>query len=139
MTWLILIVRLGRAAPRHRRRVFAELHDAGAVALSEGVWAIPDTGSQRSAVEACVRHAAKAGGDIVMLNTSADNSPTQHVLEAALAERLNAEAAVLARKCDDFEAMTAPGTTTDIEPAGRDRAVTELMEEAKGLSRRDVI
>jgi hypothetical protein len=82
---------------------------------------------------------AKAGGDIVMLNTSADNSPTQHVLEAALAERLNAEAAILARKCEDFEAMTAPGTTTGIDPAGRDRAVTELMEKAKGLCGRYVI
>jgi hypothetical protein len=139
MTWLILIVRLGRSAPRHRRRVFAELSDAGAVALSEGVWAIPDTGSQRTAVDACVRRAAKAGGDIVILNTSADNSPTRDVLEAALAERLNAEAAVLASKYAEFAALTGQASMADLDAAAWDRTVAELQEEASGLARRDVI
>lgn len=137
MTWLILIVRLGRAAPRQRRRIFAELATAGAVGISEGVWAIPDTSIHRTAVDACARRAVDAGGDIVMLNTSPENSPTHDVLEAALTERLTAEAAVLARQCEDF--ATRPDAPADRGAADRDRTLGQLQLEAYQLTRRDVI
>lgn len=61
MMWLIVIVQLARAAPRQRRRVSGELAAAGAVGISEGVWAVPDTRFHRTVVAACMRRATNAG------------------------------------------------------------------------------
>ena len=47
----MVIARLGRAAPRHRWRVFAELENAGAVRVAEGVQAISGTAAHRKAVD----------------------------------------------------------------------------------------
>lgn len=133
MTWLILIVRLSRAAPRHRTRVYAELEGAGGVGVSEGVWALPDTDFHREALEACSRRAIDAGGDIIVLRTSSENSSTHDVLEAALAERLTADADSLFRKYLDFtQAQRVSG------PA-RDDALRKLQLDAGLLSRRDVL
>lgn len=139
MMWLILIVRLGRAESRHRRRVVADLATAGAVRISDGVWAIPDTDFHRTALDACARRAAKAGRDLVILNTSPENSPTHDVLEAALTERLTAEAAALVSRCEDFAARFSPGAEGDRDALERERTIIQLQREAYKLTRRDVI
>jgi hypothetical protein len=138
MTWLILIVRLGRAAPRYRRRVYAELGNSGAVPVSDGVWAIPDTVFHRAAVNTAVRGAALGGGDIVILATSPENAPSHEVLEAKLAERLNAEAAAIVHRCREYAAMArrcAPG----LEPDDRVEEFFKLERDIRRLSLVDVI
>lgn len=95
MTWLILIVRLGRAALSKRRHVYAELEVAGAVRVSQDVWAIPDTLVHRTAVDTSCLHATAAGGGILILPTTPENAAIHEVLEAALAERLISKAAVV--------------------------------------------
>lgn len=137
--WLILIVRLARAAPRQRRRVVDELAVAGAVGISDGVWAIPDTPFHRAAVDACARRAVMAGGYIVILTTSPENSPTHDVLEAALTERLTFEAADLASRCEDFTARHRPDTAANHSTTERDETLSQLKLQAERLSRRDVI
>lgn len=138
MTWLILIVRLGRAAPRHRRRVYAELSDGGAVPVSDGVWGIPDTGFHRAAVNMAERSAAAAGGDLLILETTPENAPSHAVLEAKLAERLNAEAAAIHQRCDAF-AGGRPGAPAMLEYEDRAQAFMKLQHDALRLSDLDVI
>lgn len=121
MMWLIVIVQLGRAAPRQRRRVSGELAAAGAVSISEGVWAVPDTPFHRTAVDGCTRRAVDAGGDIVILNTSPENSPTHDVLEAALTESLTAEAADLARRWEALTGAHFADTAEDPDDAERQK------------------
>lgn len=139
VTWLILIVRLGRAAPRYRRRVFAELENAGAVRVSYGVWAIPDTGFQRAAVNTAVRGAVVGGGDVIFLATSPQDAPSHDVFEAKLAERLNAEAAAILHRCDGFSAMAGPGASGELKPDDRASEIVKLEREVHRLSLLDVI
>lgn len=138
MMWLIVIVRLNRAAPRHRRRVANDLKAAGAVGISEGVWAIPDTAFHRAAVTACTRRAEDAGGDLVVLTTVDETSPTHDVLETALRERLTAEADVLARRYEDWTG-TARSSDERLYHADTGRVLTELKQEAHRLARRNVL
>lgn len=129
---------MGRAASRHRRRIYDQLSTAGAVSISEGVWAIPDTDFHRAAVRACIQRAEKAGGDIVVLNTSKENSPTHDVFEAALTERLAAEATALALKYENYTGQAIAGTSRG-ESASGEETLVQLQNEAYRLSRRDVI
>jgi hypothetical protein len=139
MTWLIVIVRLGRAAPRHRRRVFAELEDAGAVRVAEGVWALPNTAAHRKAVDAADYRAATAGGDLVLMQTTADNAPSHDVLEAALAERLTSEAKALSRRWDEFASVTLPGPGEGTGADEREAEFISLQRDARRLSGMDVM
>lgn len=139
MMWLIVIVQLGRAAPRQRRRVSGELAAAGAVSISEGVWAVPDTPFHRTAVDGCTRRAVDAGGDIVILNTSPENSPTHDVLEAALTESLTAEAADLARRWEALTGAHFADTAEDPDDAERQKDINQFRLEAARLSRKDVM
>jgi hypothetical protein len=140
VTWLILIVRLGRAAPRHRRRAFAEMGDAGAVRVSDGVWAIPGTAVHRAAVAASARRAVAAGRDIVVLPTPAANAPSHDVLEAALSERLNYEAAALSLRCDELAHTASQGLRAGTgAEALREQELINLGRDAQRLSGLDVI
>ena len=139
MMWLIVIVQLGRAAPRQRRRVSGELADAGAVGISDGVWAVPDTRFHRTVVAACTRRAMNAGGDIIIMNTSPENSPTHDVLETALAERLRSEAAGLALRWEAFTASHRPDISEPLDRTERQEALSQLQLEATRLSKKDVM
>lgn len=139
MTWLILIVRLGRAAPRHRRRVFAEIEAAGAVRVAEGVWAVPDTAVHRTAVDSSSRRAVAAGGDIVLMRTTAENAPSHDVLEAALAERLTSEAAALSLRCDELTRSASVAARHGTGADDREQEFINLEKDAQRLSGMDVI
>ncbi|WP_400160442.1 Chromate resistance protein ChrB [Arthrobacter sp. BPSS-3] len=139
MMWLIVIVQLARAAPRQRRRVSGELAAAGAVGISEGVWAVPDTRFHRTVVAACMRRATNAGGDIIIMNTSPENSPTHDVLETALTERLRSEAAGLALRWKAFTATHRPDISEPLDQTEWHKALSRLQLEATRLSKKDVI
>lgn len=135
MTWLVLIVRLRGAAPRYRRRVYAALADGGGVAVSGGVWAIPDTVMHRPAVDAAVRHALAGGGDIVVMATTTDNGASHEVFEVKLSERLTAEAEAITGRCTGLAAAAATG-------CGRGGLSTDLhalQRDVRRLARLDVI
>lgn len=128
MTWLILIVRLGRAALSKRRRVCAELEIAGAVRVSENVWAIPYTPAHRTAVGSSSLRATAAGGDILILPTTPENTAIHEVLEAALAERL-----VGGHRYDEFSATSSPAPRKRTGPPGRQGDLINIERDAPRL------
>lgn len=139
MVWLILIVRLSRTAPRQRRGVSRELAAAGAVSISDGVWAIPDTSFHRSVMKACSRRAVKAGGDLVMMSTSPESAPTHDFLEAALAEHLTSESAALARRHAAYLAGNRTETPENFDVEVQNKTLEGLRLEADRLSRKNVL
>lgn len=139
MTWLLVMVRLDRAAPRHRRRVFALLEGAGAVSVSPGVWAVPETEGHRRAVDHSAALAVDAGGDVLVLPTSSENSSINDFLQRELTGRLTRAAEALAIRCDEYEALVSGGSRPGAVPDGTDEDFVELQREATSLSGMDVI
>lgn len=85
-----------------------------------------------------VRRAVEAGRDIVILNTQPYTSPAHDVLEAALAERLPAEAGVTGRTCEEFTAERG-GLHDGSRGPGTGTAYAELQREALRVSHLDVV
>lgn len=139
MVWLILILQLSRAAPRQRRRVSRELDAAGAVGISNGVWAVPDTPSHRSVVKSCSRRAVKAGGDLIIMNTSPENAPTHEFLEAALTEHLTAEAAELAGQYADFLDANLLASKEESDVTALNQVLSALQTRAARLAGKNVM
>lgn len=139
MTWLILIVRMGRAALSKRRHVCADLEVAGAVRVSEDVWAIPDTPAHHAAVDSSSVRAAAAGGDILILPTTPENTAIHEVFEAALVERLMSDATALERRYDEFTLTGSPASRPGTLTSYREQDFIKIKRDAQRLSDMDVV
>lgn len=93
----------------------------------------------RAAVDAATRHAAAAGGDIVIMATTPENSPSHAVFESKLAERLTIEAESVIRRCGELAATAGPCVSGETLQDGQIEDLWILERDAQRLSRLDVV
>lgn len=73
------------------------------------------------------------------MRTTAENAPSHEVLEAALAERLTAEAAALSLRCDEFADTVGRAPRHGTGASEREQEFFTLERDAQRLSNMDVI
>ncbi|TQF69480.1 chromate resistance protein ChrB [Rhodococcus spelaei] len=132
MSWLVLVVKLpsGPTIPsRHRVAVWRELRRIGALALSQGTWAVPDVPGFAAGVTRVVELVDRGEGEIVTLSANGRDDTDSSRLEAMFnAERAEEWGEFLA-DCGKFD------TEIDKEIAKNKLTMAELEEEEHSLER----
>jgi hypothetical protein len=75
--WLVTIAQLPTEDPAARRRVLCILESLGAAVMREGAFLLPDTATNRQALEALAEYIVKSAGTAQVLQVNA-TAPAQH-------------------------------------------------------------
>ena len=80
-SWLVTVAQLPLEDPDACMRMLRTLESLGTAVMREGVYVLPDTPTNRQALEALSDYIAKSGGSAQVLNVSAASTPQQRALE----------------------------------------------------------
>jgi hypothetical protein len=81
MAWLVTIAHLPTEDPAARMRVLRTLEALGAALMHEGAYLLPDTASNRQALQALAEYVARIAGHAHILQALAISDPEQQALE----------------------------------------------------------
>src|SRR5262249_538280 len=129
VTWTVLAVRLPAEPSRHRVAVWRELRRAGALPLSQGVWALPATPAFAQTVDRAVELIARGRGEALLLDARGRDDAEARRLEALFTAIREDEWVEFIRECAKYEAEL------DQELAQGKLTVAELDEEEQSLER----
>jgi hypothetical protein len=127
--WLLLVVRLPAEPSRHRVAVWRELRRAGALALGQGVWAVPQIEVFTQAVDRAVQLAERGEGEAIVLEATGRTEGDAARLEALFTDAREAEWAEFLADCAKYEAEL------DKEIHTKKFTLAELEEEEQSLER----
>jgi hypothetical protein len=114
---------------RHRVAVWRELRKAGAVPISAGAWAVPDTAAFHPYLERAAELCQRGGGTLAVLAVTPRDDESEALIRSAyLAARLD-EWSEFDAECGHYEAEIAK------EIAKRKFTFGELEEEEQSLER----
>ncbi|RTL69655.1 MAG: chromate resistance protein ChrB [Pseudonocardiaceae bacterium] len=127
--WLVLTVRVPAQPSRHRVAVWRELRRAGALAIGQGCWAIPDVPAAATLVPRVRELAARGEGEAVVLTASGRTPDDAARLEARFTAEREAEWTGFLAECDEYDAEI------DEEIRTEKFTLAELHEEERSLER----
>jgi hypothetical protein len=143
VTWMLVVVRLAGEPSRYRVAVWRELRRAGAVPLTQGVWAMPSTPLFVAAVEKASELARRGGGEVIAVEVTARDESSETALRAAFVEARTVEWAEFTADCDKFEAEIAKevqiGKFTLAELEEEEQSLDRLRRWYRDLKLRDVL
>ncbi len=109
-TWLVFIPQLPSSPSSLRVLVWRRMRAAGAVALQQGVWVLPQTPEHEQFLRDVLREAQQQGGSgILMVATPLDADQATEVIERFRADR-DQEYLEFGVRCRDFLAEIAKET-----------------------------
>jgi DNA-binding transcriptional regulator PaaX len=112
-TWLVFIPQLPSSPSSLRVLVWRRMRAAGAAALQQGVWVLPQTPEHEQCLRDVLREAQQQGGSgILMVATPLDADQVAEVVERFRADR-DQEYREFEVKCRDFLAEIAKETNAD--------------------------
>jgi hypothetical protein len=112
-TWLVFIPQLPSSPSSLRVLVWRRMRTAGAVALQQGVWVLPQTPEHEQFLRDVLREAQQQGGSgILMVATPLDADRASEVVERFRADR-DQEYVEFGVQCRDFLAEIAKETAAD--------------------------
>ena len=79
-TWLVTIAQLPTEDPAARMRVLRTLESLGAAVMREGAYILPDTATNRQALDALAEYIAKSAGSAHVLQVQAGSAAQQETL-----------------------------------------------------------
>jgi hypothetical protein len=153
-SWLVAVTQLPTEEPDARMRVLRTLESLGAAVMREGVYVLPDTPANRTALDALAEYIGKSAGSAQVLRVIADSAVQQGALErlfdrTARYEELiktvrslrvgfgqadpHAIARVLQKQRRDFEAITALDFFPSEAHQRAERALAKLDREVQQL------
>jgi hypothetical protein len=110
-TWLVFIPQLPSSPSSLRVLVWRRMRAAGAVALQQGVWVLPQAPEHEQFLRDVLREAQQQGGSgILMVATPLDADQATEVIERFRADR-DQEYVEFGVRCRDFLAEIAKETT----------------------------
>ena len=127
--WMVLVCRMPAEPARHRMALWRELRRAGAVALAQGVWAVPDLPASEPLLAKARGHAAAADGDLVVLAATGRDEQAADRLEELYRNARAEEWAEFRADCDKYL------TELDKEERIGKFTLAELDEEEQSLDR----
>ena len=129
VAWLMVLAQVPSQPSRHRVAVWRELRKAGAVPISAGSWAVPDTDAFHPFLERAAELCRRGGGTLAVLGVSPRDDASEELIRSAyLAARLD-EWSEFDAECGHYEAEIAK------EIAKRKFTFGELEEEEQSLDR----
>ena len=112
-TWLVFIPQLPSSPSSLRVLVWRRMRTAGAAALQQGVWVLPQTPEHEQFLRDVLLEAKQQGGNgILMVATPLDADQTAEVIERFRADR-DQEYREFGVQCREFLAEIAKETTAD--------------------------
>lgn len=129
VAWLMVLAQVPSQPSRHRVAVWRELRKAGAVPISAGAWAVPDTAAFHPYLERAAELCRRGGGTLAVLAVAPRDDESEALIRSAyLAARLD-EWSEFDAECGHYEAEIAK------EIAKRKFTFGELEEEEQSLDR----
>jgi len=129
VAWLMVLAQVPSQPSRHRVAVWRELRKAGAVPISAGAWAVPDTAAFHPYLERAAELCRRGGGTLAVLAVEPRDEESEALIRSAyLAARLD-EWSEFDAECGHYEAEIAK------EIAKRKFTFGELEEEEQSLER----
>jgi hypothetical protein len=129
LSWVVLVVRLPAEPSRHRVAVWRELRRAGALSLSQGVWALPATSAFGQPVERALKLIERGKGEVVLLDARGHDKANADRLEALFTADREEEWLEFISECAKYEAELGH------EVAQQKFTLAELDEEEQSLER----
>jgi hypothetical protein len=112
-TWLVFIPQLPASPSSLRVLVWRRMRAAGAAALQQGIWVLPQTPEHEQFLRDVLREAQQQGGSgILMVATPLDADHTAEVVDRFRADR-DQEYREFGVRCHDFLAEIAKETAAD--------------------------
>ncbi|CAN5225142.1 hypothetical protein BH09ACT6_BH09ACT6_16070 [soil metagenome] len=127
--WIVLVVKIPSTPSRHRVAVWRELRRIGAVAVGQGVWAVPNTPSCAVAVARVTDLATHGNGDVLVLESRGQSDADAQKLQALFIAARNDEWSEFIAECGKFVAEIAREIAKD------KLTMAELEEEQQSLDR----
>jgi hypothetical protein len=127
--WILLVVRLSADPSRHRVAVWRRLRQVGALALGQGVWALPATPAFTASLDRTAELARRGGGEVLLLDAVGHDEAHEARLEALFVADREAEWGEFLRDCAKYEAEL------DNEISIEKFTLAELDEEEHSLDR----
>jgi hypothetical protein len=127
--WMVLVCRMPAEPARHRMALWRELRRAGAIALGQGVWALPDLPVVEPLLAKAREHAAAADGDLLVLAATGRDEQVAARLEELYRSARAEEWAEFRADCDKYLAEL------DKEERIGKFTLAELDEEEQSLDR----
>ena len=127
--WIVLAVKLPSTPSRHRVAVWRELRRIGAVAVGQGVWAVPHIPSVAEGVARVTDLATQGDGDVLVLESHGQTDADAQKLHALFAAAREEEWAEFIADCGKFEEEIAREIAKD------KLTIAELEEEEQSLER----
>ena len=129
VAWLMVLAQVPSQPSRHRVAVWRELRKAGAVPISAGAWAVPDTTAFHPYLERAAELCRRGGGTLAVLAVEPRDEESEALIRSAyLAARLD-EWSEFDAECGRYEGEIAK------EIAKRKFTFGELEEEEQSLER----
>jgi len=129
VAWLMVLAQVPSQPSRHRVAVWRELRKAGAVPISAGAWAVPDTEVFHPYLERAAELCRRGGGTLAVLAVAPRDEASEDLIRSAyLAARLD-EWSEFDAECGHYEAEIAK------EIVKRKFTFGELEEEEQSLER----
>jgi hypothetical protein len=129
LTWTVLAVRLPREPSRHRVAVWRELRRIGALALGQGVWAVPATPAFEEGLHRAVALSERGKGEVLLLHAQGADPEQAERLQRLFTDGREAEWLEFLSECGKYEAEL------DEEIRRKKFTVAELDEEEQSLER----
>ncbi len=128
-SWIVVLARLPAEPARHRMALWRELRRSGAIALGQGVWAVPDLPAVRPLLERVSGLVDTAGGTLLRLAAKGYADEDVARLEQSYATARKEEWAEFAADCGKYLAEL------DKEERLGKYTLAELEEEEQSLDR----
>ncbi len=136
--WLLLVITLPGQNPTLRMRIWRAMRQAGAAALRDGVYLLPQRAATRAAFEAPAAEINGAGGNAQLLAFAAA-TPEQEAEFVALFDRTEAYARLIAqaqRDLRDLPKLDEPEARRRHAALGRDRDAVAATDYYAGAAQR---
>jgi hypothetical protein len=138
----VLAVRLPSTPSRHRVAVWRELRGIGALAIGQGVWAVPAVPAFTGGLERAVELAERGEGQVLLLDATGHDETQSKQLEHRFTAAREAEWAEFLAECAKFEAElereTGQGKFTLAELDEEEQSLERLRRWYRELKFRDL-
>src|SRR5262245_30381095 len=104
VAWTVLAVRLPAEPSRHRVAVWRELRRAGALPLSQGVWALPATPAFAHSLDRAVELIARGRGEALLLEARGRDDAQARHLESLFTSAREDEWVEFISECAKYDA-----------------------------------